>query len=215
CPILPMRYESAELAKISINLLLAASVTTTNAIAEVCEKVGADWSEIVPALRLDRRIGQYAYLGAGLGISGGNIERDLATMVVLADRFGTDAGAIRSYAANSRYRKGWPLRVLARTVLGVVEAPRVAVLGLAYKENSDSVKSSPALALLDSLRGVEVSAFDPVVTAEADWHPALRPAVSVEDALRGADAVAVMTPWNAFAALTPETLRGAMRGDVV
>src|ERR1019366_3465588 len=76
CPILPMRYESAELAKVSINMFLVSSISTTNALAELCETIGADWSEIVPALKLDKRIGQYAYLAPGLGIAGGNLERD-------------------------------------------------------------------------------------------------------------------------------------------
>lgn len=71
CPILPMLYESAELAKISINMCLVASVTISNTLAELCENIGADWSEIVPALKLDKRIGQYAYLSPGLGIAGG------------------------------------------------------------------------------------------------------------------------------------------------
>src|SRR5262249_27970672 len=64
CPILPMRYESAELAKISINMCLIASVSVANVMAEICETIGADWSEIVPALKLDRRIGPYSYLAA-------------------------------------------------------------------------------------------------------------------------------------------------------
>ena len=88
CPILPMRYESAELAKISINMCLVASVSVANTLAELCEQIGADWSEIVPALRLDRRIGPHAYLTPGLGIAGGNLERDLATVCALADRAG-------------------------------------------------------------------------------------------------------------------------------
>ena len=76
CPILPMRYESAELAKISINACLVASVTTANTLADLCERIGADWGEIVPALRLDARIGPQAYLAPGLGIAGGNLERE-------------------------------------------------------------------------------------------------------------------------------------------
>ena len=72
-----MAYESAELAKISINFCLVASITVANTLAEVCERIGADWSEIAPALKLDRRIGQGAYLSPGLGIAGGNLERDL------------------------------------------------------------------------------------------------------------------------------------------
>ena len=78
------RYESAELAKISINLCLVASITVANTLAEVCERIGADWSDIVPALKLDRRIGPSAYLTPGLGIAGGNLERDLRT--VMQDR---------------------------------------------------------------------------------------------------------------------------------
>src|SRR5262249_28035441 len=77
CPILPMCYESAELSKIAINVFLTASVTATNTLAEICEHIGADWAEIVPALRLDKRIGPFAYLSPGLGLAGGNLERDL------------------------------------------------------------------------------------------------------------------------------------------
>ena len=99
CPILPMRYESAELAKISINCCLVASVTVGNTLAELCEQIGADWSEIAPALKLDRRIGPYAYLTPGLGIAGGNLERDLATVQRLSDAHGTEAGLISRLAA--------------------------------------------------------------------------------------------------------------------
>ena len=81
CPILPMRYESAELAKIAINCCLVASVSVANTLADLSERIGADWNEIVPALRLDRRIGAYSYLAPGLGIAGGNLERDLATVL--------------------------------------------------------------------------------------------------------------------------------------
>jgi len=71
CPVLRMRYESAELAKISIKMFLAASLSATNSLAELCEVIGAEWTEIVSALRLDRRIGPHAYLAPGLGIAGG------------------------------------------------------------------------------------------------------------------------------------------------
>jgi len=88
CPILPMRYESAELAKIAINCCLVASVTIANTLAELSERIGADWREIVPALKLDARIGQGAYLAPGLGIAGGNLERDLDHRAAIAgDRF--------------------------------------------------------------------------------------------------------------------------------
>ncbi|HTO66842.1 MAG TPA: GDP-mannose dehydrogenase, partial [Bradyrhizobium sp.] len=105
CPILPMRLESAELAKISINCCLVASVTVANTLAELCEQIGADWSEIAPALKLDRRIGAYSYLSPGLGLAGGNLERDLATVIRFSEEYGTDAAVIRAFVHNSRYRK--------------------------------------------------------------------------------------------------------------
>src|SRR5208282_3885562 len=70
CPILPMRYESAELCKISINFFLVASISAANSLAELSEHIGAEWSEIMPALRLDKRIGPHAYIAPGLGIAG-------------------------------------------------------------------------------------------------------------------------------------------------
>ena len=76
-PIIKMSYESAELTKISINMYLISSVSTTNKMSEICEKLGANWSDIIPALQLDSRIGKYAYLKPSLGLAGGNLERDL------------------------------------------------------------------------------------------------------------------------------------------
>jgi len=129
-PILAMRYESAELAKIAINCCLVSSISVANTLAELCERLGAAWSEIAPALKLDRRIGQHAYLAPGLGIAGGNLERDLATVCKLADAHGTDAGVVRAWIANSRHRRDWALQTLHGAVLSKLEDPVIAVLGL-------------------------------------------------------------------------------------
>ncbi len=215
CPILPMRYESAELAKISINMFLVASVTTTNTLAEVCEAVGADWSEIAPSLRLDRRIGPHAYLAPGLGIAGGNLERDLATVARLGDAAGTDVGTVRAWQRNSLYRKNWALRTLAREVLPACPNPRLGMLGLAYKKDTDSVKNSPALETLGGLARFPVAAFDPVVAASPAWHPHLTQAPDALAVCRGADALLVMTPWDAFWTLDPDAIAAAMAGRVV
>ena len=124
-----MRYESAELAKISINMFLVASVTTTNMLAELCEKVGADWAEIVPSLRLDQRIGTYAYLKPGLGIAGGNLERDLATVMSYAQSHSTDASIVAAWTAHSLYCKNWAWRKLNELVLSQMPNAQIAVLG--------------------------------------------------------------------------------------
>lgn len=215
CPILPMRLESAELAKIAINCCLVASVSTANTLAGICEKIGADWSEIVPALRLDRRIGQYSYLAPGLGIAGGNLERDLATVVRLGDAHGAEVGVVRAWQANSRYRRDWVLRVLHQRVVAMIRDPRLALLGLAYKENTHSTKNSPALALLAALTPFSVSAYDPVVAPQAAWHPCLEAAASALDACEGADALIVMTPWPQFKDLKPADIAARLCGRIV
>lgn len=87
-------------------------------LAEVCEAVGAEWSEIVRALRLDRRIGPHAYLSPGLGVAEGNLERDLVMLRTLAAEAGVDAGVVDTWLSHSRYRRDWPLKILHAEVAG-------------------------------------------------------------------------------------------------
>lgn len=214
CPLLPMRYESAEMAKISINLLLAASVSVANTVAEVCEHIGADWSEITPALKLDQRIGQYAYLNPGLGIAGGNLERDLVTTRHLAERYGTDKAVVSSFVANSRRRRDWAVQMLNRLVLREMPDARVALLGLTYKENTHSLKNSPAIALVNALAPQPLTAYDPAAAPGAGGARVTRKATAL-DAVVMADVVAVMTPWPEFRKISAEQLGTRMHGRTV
>lgn len=215
CPILPMRLESAELAKVSINCCLVASISVANTLAELCERIGADWSEIDPALKLDRRIGPFAYLSPGLGLAGGNLERDLATVVRLSEAHGTDACVIRAFAANSAHRKDWAIRALHAALLADAPDARIGVLGLAYKENTHSVKNSPSLALIRLLALWRVQVYDPVVDASVVPYRAVHRARSALEAATGVDALAIMTPWPEFRSLEPRALAGVMRGRLV
>jgi UDPglucose 6-dehydrogenase len=214
CPILQMRYESAELAKISINCCLVASVSVANTLAELCEAIGADWSEIVPSLKLDRRIGQFAYLAPGLGIAGGNLERDLATVRRLAAAKGSDAGVVEAWVHNSRHRRDWAVRTIRRALLDRKPHATLAVWGLAYKENTNSVKNSPSLATIAQLSGVRIRAHDPVV-------PAAAAASNVEgfgkplDAATGADALLILTPWPHYRGIPPADIAGVLNGNIV
>lgn len=215
CPILPMRYESAELAKISINCCLVASISVANTMAELCEKIGADWSEIVPALKLDKRIGPHAYLTPGLGLAGGNLERDLATVLRLAETTGSDAGVIDACMRSSRHCRDWVLRTLHEHVLGVRSDAAIGILGLAYKENTDSTKNSPSLELLTHLTSWRVHVYDPVVSIAVVHHPNAVGAKSPVEAARGMDALVIMTPWPEFRKLNAEDLAEVLRGHTV
>jgi len=223
CPILPMAYESAELAKISINFCLVASITVANTLAEVCERVGANWSDIAPALKLDKRIGPGAYLSPGLGIAGGNLERDLRTIVQIGEAKRTDVGIVKAWLANSAHRKDWTWQVLQEYVLreDVVQnrasaakpGITIAVLGLAYKENTHSTKNSPSLALLEHLRGLTVKVHDPVVSATvAPWTEGAADPLA---AASGADVLVIATPWPQYRELRPADLARAMQGRTI
>ncbi len=213
-PLLRMRYESAELCKIAINLFLISSVTVTNLLSEVCEKIGADWSEIAPALRLDRRIGPHAYLSPGLGLSGGNLERDLATIGRLGAEAGADVSPAAAFERDSEYRSRWVLRQVHAHVLSRVDSPALAVWGLAYKPDTRSTKNSPAVALIEQLRGVAIRAYDPQVRLDPGYAWVV-PASTPLEACRGADGLVVMTPWAEFAAVPLSEVRASLRTPVV
>jgi UDPglucose 6-dehydrogenase len=213
CPILKMRYESAELAKISINMFLVASVTTTNTIAEICENIGADWEEIAPALRLDRRIGHYAYLSPGLGIAGGNLERDLNTIIKLGNASSTDTGTVSAWLENSQYRRDWVLRCLQTKVFTETKKPVICVLGLAYKPNTHSVKNSPSIALVTQLKEYQIKAHDPIVTDQHITH--VTQYADMLDAIYGADIVIVMNPCTEYQNLSIERILKHMRGKTI
>lgn len=215
CPVLVMRFESAELAKIAINFFLVSTVSTTNTLAEVCEAIGADWNEIAPALRLDKRIGPYAYLKPGLGIAGGNLERDLVTVRTLAARHGTDDRVVAAWQANSVYRRDWALRRVHRELLGQVRDPLLAVWGIAYKQDTHSIKNSPSVELLRALPGVRIRAQDPAAKLPDTGCAHVAVVSSPLEALDGADALLVMTPWKLYAGITAAEIKTRLKGRLV
>ena len=215
CPILPMRHESAELAKISINCCLVASVSVANTLAEICESIGAVWSEIVPALKLDRRIGQYSYLSPGLGIAGGNLERDLATIIRFSEQYQTDAGVVRAWVANSRHRRDWAAKTVRKAVLDANPKAIIAIWGLAYKENTHSTKNSPSLATIAQLKDASLRLHDPVVPASAANRADAVGATDPLEAARGADVLMILTPWPQYRSIAPAQIAASLRGRVL
>jgi UDPglucose 6-dehydrogenase len=210
-----MRYESAELTKLAINCFLVASVSTTNTLAELCEGLGADWSEIAPALRLDKRIGQHAYLSPGLGIAGGNLERDLATIVRMAGETGSNAGVVEAWLANSKHRRDWAVKTIRSVLLDKQPDSTIAIWGLAYKENTHSVKNSPSLATIAQLPQTRLRLHDPVVPASAAGHAKAEGILDPLGAAAGADALMILTPWPQYRAVAPAHIAKAMRGRTV
>ena len=161
CPIINMSYENAELTKISINLFLASSVTVTNLLARTCKKINANWSDIVPALKLDKRIGKYAYLSQGLGISGGNLERDLFTIKnIIKKKDPQGLNLINAFIKNSIFMKNWIKETVKKKIK---KKTKLGIIGLSYKEGTDSLKNAPSLDLINFYKPNEIFVYDPVV----------------------------------------------------
>jgi UDPglucose 6-dehydrogenase len=214
CPAFRMNYESAELCKAAINFYLAASVTYANTLADLCEATGASMAAILPALRSDRRIGPHAYIRPGLGLAGGNLERDLMHLRDIAARYGIDAALPALILERSAARYDWLRRAVERHVLRPGTRPRIALWGLAYKKNSRSTKNAVSLKLLRDLAGrALVIAYDPQVTLETTAD--LQMAASALQALEGADALVIVTDWDEFAAVEPAAIRERLRSPVV
>ena len=210
-----MRYESAELTKTAINLYLFGAVTYANTLADLCEEVGADWSEMAPALRLDRRIGARPPIsGRAWAWRAGNLERDLVTLRALCDAHGVDAAYIETLIQYNARRYRWVHRQLERRVLAETARPVVAVWGLAYKKDTRSTKNSMSLRVIDDLRGrAEIRAYDPLVRASEVDVPVT--VLADRDAtLAGADCLLILTDWDEFAA-PPRDAFKAMRRPLV
>jgi len=195
CPIIKMKYESAELTKISINLMLASSITTTNMLSRVCEKISADWYEIIPALRLDKRIGANAYIKPGLGISGGNIERDIYAVKNILKKENVTRLVPKTFSDNSKHMKSWVLRILKKERL-LKGNKKVGVLGLSYKENTNSTKNSPAIEILKKINN-QVKIYDPKARLTKNTKKCFQ-VKNIEDAIKDSDILLLMTPWKEF-----------------
>jgi len=214
CPILPMKYESAEFTKISINIFLASSVTTTNTLSELCEKIGGDWSEIIPALQMDKRIGKHAYLKPGLGISGGNLERDINNVFNFSKKNKTDNKIIKSIILNSKYRKKWVFNKLTEEVLKNKTNPKICILGLTYKENTSSLKNSPSINLIKKIKKYQISVYDPAIKNKKINYP-VHHAKNIFEAISNADVLLILTPWKIFNSIEPKSIKRIMKGKVI
>ena len=196
-----MNYESAELAKISINVLLASSVTTTNILASACENVAADWHDIVPALRSDKRIGKNAYLKPGLGISGGNIERDLRSIQDILKKNTQHKKTIESFRKNSNFMKSWIYRVLTKKIImNKKKFFTLGIFGLTYKENTNSIKNSPSIFLLKKLtkfKKIKTYIYDPKAKLNQSYKNCSQ-VFDMKKLIQKSNVLIFATPWDEF-----------------
>ncbi|RYU14510.1 UDP-glucose dehydrogenase family protein [Nocardioides iriomotensis] len=205
---------TAELVKVSANAFLATKISFINAIAEMCEATGADVWDLAEAIGHDARIGR-KFLNAGIGFGGGCLPKDIRAFQHRAGELGVDhlTSLMREVDAINLHRRE-RVGQIAAEMLGELSGARVAVLGAAFKPDSDDVRDSPALAVAGTLHlaGADVSVYDPKANANAAKRfPTLTYEDSVLDACRDADLVLHLTEWPEFRSLTPGDLDGVVR----
>ncbi len=213
-PLVWMSVESAEMTKHAVNAFLATSVVFINEIAAACEATGADAKEVERGLKSEQRIGPGAYLGPGGAFAGGTLARDIAFLLGIGARAGVATPLFAGVKQSNDAHRGWARRRLG-TLLGSLSGKTVAVLGLTYKANTDTLRRSESVALCHWLveQGAVVRAFDPAIhEMSAELPSALVLAGTVDDAIRGADAIVVATEWPVFRELSGERI-GQLSAD--
>jgi UDPglucose 6-dehydrogenase len=218
-PRLVMDFPTAELVKVSANAFLATKISFINAMSEVCEAAGGDVLALAEAIGHDDRIG-HKFLGAGVGFGGGCLPKDIRAFMARAGELGADQALtfLREVDEINLRRRARMVDLAREECGGTLVGKRVAVLGAAFKPNSDDVRDSPALDIAQAVRaaGGRVTVHDPKAIPNARrTRPDLDYAESVEEACADADVVLHLTEWAEHRDLDPAELKRAVAAPVL
>jgi UDPglucose 6-dehydrogenase len=216
-PILFTTRRTAELIKYAANAFLATKITFINEIAELCEKVGANVQEVARGMGFDRRIGA-KFLHAGPGFGGSCFPKDASALAAIGQRHGAPVRIVETVIGVNNARKSAMVQKIMSACGGAVRGKRLAVLGLAFKPNTDDMREAPSLSILPVLaaEGAEVVAYDPVAMGEArKLLPEVKIAADAYACVAGADAMVLLTEWDQFRALDLDRIKAALRKPIV
>ena len=216
-PIVHTARETAELIKYAANAFLATKITFINEIADLCEKVGADVQQVAKGIGLDGRIGS-KFLHPGPGYGGSCFPKDTLALVRTARECGAPSRIVETVVEVNDARKQAMADKVVAACGGSVDGATIAVLGLAFKPNTDDMRDSPSLTIVPALQaaGATIRAYDPeAMEAAAPLLPGVSLGASAYDVIEGADAALVITEWNQFRALDFARVKAAMRKPVI
>src|SRR5436309_8996365 len=216
-PVLFTTLETAELIKYAANAFLATKITFINEMADLCESVGADVQDVARGIGLDGRIGRL-FLHAGPGFGGSCFPKDCQALIRTAEIAKSPVAIVDTVLRVNDARKRRMANRIAEACGGDVYSKTLAVLGLTFKPNTDDMRNSPSLSILPALHeaGATIRAFDPEGTQEAKrLMPELAYCGDAYEAMEGADALVLITEWNAFRALDLERVKSLLRQPVV
>ena len=211
-PFVITSLEGAELTKYAANAFLATKISFINEIANLCEKVGCDVHDVARALGMDRRIGP-KFLHAGPGFGGSCFPKDTAALSMIGRQFSSPTRIVDAVIeVNAKQRESMIPKI--EKLAGGLEGKRVAVLGLAFKPETNDMRDAPSVDIIRGLgkRGATVIAYDPIATNEArEILPHIEFAADEYEAVTGADVLVFLTEWNQFRALDMERIRNSMK----
>jgi UDPglucose 6-dehydrogenase len=216
-PVMFTRRRTAELIKYAANAFLAMKVTFINEVSNLCEEVGADVHEVARGIGLDNRIGS-KFLNAGPGFGGSCFPKDMLALATIARDAGAPLRLIETVIDINEKRQRSMAGKIIRACGGSLERKTIAVLGLTFKPNTDDMRSAPSLIIVPALQaaGARVVAFDPKGgKAAQELLPNVVFAEGPYDCVAGADALVIITEWEAFRALDLARLKASMRKPVV
>jgi UDPglucose 6-dehydrogenase len=207
---------SAELIKHASNSFLALKISYANMVADLAERLGADIQEVTTAVGMDSRIGR-SFLNAGLGFGGFCLPKDLQAFVHLAERSGVDFSLLKEVEKINRKRIRHVIDKVRRA-LWVVKGKPIAVLGLAFKANTDDIRFAPAIDLIQDLasEGAKIRAFDPEAMEKARaLMPKVEMSASAYEAAKDTEALIIATEWKQFRELDWARMRDAMARPLI
>ena len=216
-PLMFTGRRTAELIKYAGNAFLAMKITFINEIADLCEAAGADVQDVARGIGLDNRIGA-KFLHAGPGYGGSCFPKDTLALIRTGQDFNAPVRIVETVAAVNEARKGRLAAKVSAACGGSVEGKVIAVLGLAFKPNTDDMREAPSLALVAGLSagGAKVRAHDPESMEQArPLMPGVTFCATAYECAQGADALVIVTEWDAFRALDLDRIKAAMAGRTV
>ncbi len=215
-PIVLTDIASAELIKHASNSFLSMKISFINAVAQICERCGADVEQVAEGMGLDPRIGR-SFLNAGVGYGGYCFPKDLDAFIHIAEQLGYDYELLKAVRSiNEHQKRSFVEKV--RKALWVVKGKTIGVLGLSFKPNTDDMRFAPALDIIEYLQGegATIKAFDPQAMKEAEHLlPKVKMCKDPYEVARGADCLAVLTEWNEFKELDFKRIKKLMRQPLI
>lgn len=214
-PFVHMSLESAEMVKHALNTYLAACISLSSELSDLAEMSGANMSEVVNALKTDRRVSPFAPINPGLGFAGGTLGRDIQTLIKLSERKKYQPKLLKAIYSVNRDRVPM-LFVKIKDILPNLKDKTIGILGLTYKPNTDTLRRSMSLELIDRLKGKSrIRAYDPVVKGKLPNYPFVEISQNITSFFKGLDMIILMTDWPEFKKIEPKLAANLVNHKII